>query len=210
MMRALAIFSTLSIISPLSGCVRYKAIIDLPDSRHVIEAKVQWRGLDNQTPQEERGREINPHWIEQDMAQVIGDAILQDFQEHSVFDRIRSQPEGALCILEGTLYRSMVRQIGLIDAVSSHGTVDAREAWVDIQLRLLQVDGQIIGKYHAQVNRLESPGIGDSIAWEFFPSEKTLNRALTEALRQLREKLLGDRERIAKVLQSDRRVLPGR
>src|SRR5436853_881606 len=193
------------------ACVPYKPTLHLEESPYTIPAKVYLELLDDASPPEDKedasGQSLSQtstQLMEGDLTTLVTQAILADFRATSVFQSISSQQENPDLILSGTIHRfygqvslpSWLLIPGVKLAVQAlWGIVQGWEGDGDLELTLARSDGQVLGNYRGQA-RYQEIAQHDHRFWSapLYPAHARLNRAFTDALYQIREQMLRDRD----------------
>ncbi len=137
---------------------------------------------------------------------------MADFSATAVFQSIRKGEDHPDLILSGTIHRfygqatipSWLLIPGLGWAVNTFASpVQEWQGTVDLELTLARPNGQIVGTYrgHAVYQEIADH---DSRYWSMplYPAHVRLNRAFTEAVQQIREQILRDRDLLTASLRS--------
>jgi hypothetical protein len=194
-----------------SACVPYKPTLHLEDSPHTIPAKVYLEPLRDASPpgdkedaSEQSLSQTSAHLMEGDLTTLVTQAILADFRATSVFQSISPQRENPDLILSGTIHRfygqvslpSWLLIPGVKLAVQAFwGIVQGWEGDVDLELTLARSDGQVLSTYRGQARYQEIAQL-DHRFWSvpLYPAHARLNLAFTDAVSQIREQMLRDRD----------------
>jgi hypothetical protein len=194
-----------------SACVPYKPTLHLEESPHTIPANAYLEPLRDASPpgdKEDASRQslsqTSAELMEGDLAAVVTRAILADFRATSVFQSISPQRENPDLILSGTIHR-FYGQISLpswflipgvkLAVQAFWGIVQGWEGDVDLELTLARSDGQVLSTYRGQA-RYQEIAQHDHRFWSvpLYPAHARLNRAFTDAVSQIRERMLRDRD----------------
>jgi hypothetical protein len=195
----------------------YKPALSLEKSPHTIPASVAVLTLRDASPPDDKedlaeGTVSQTKSLEGALATMVTQAIIADFSATGVFRSIRagraSQKDGDHpdLILSGTIHRfygqatipSWLMIPGVGWAVNAFAS--PAQEWqgaVDLELTVTRPDGQVIGSYrgHATYQEIAEH---DSRYWSapLYPAHARLNQAFTEAVQQIRDQILRDRDRL--------------
>lgn len=197
----------------LAGCVTYKPTLYLDESPTTIPVEVYVEELRDATPPEDRESlsrssltQTSADEMEGALAPLVTKAITADFSATGLFRSVASRPDRADLILRGTIRRfhgevtlpSWMVLPGLsLAAQAFWGLAQQWEGKVELELVALGPDGRTLGTYRG-LSRYEEVATHDRHFWSmpFYPAHIRLNQAFTEAMRQIREQLLKDRDRL--------------
>ena len=210
----------------LSACVPYKPTLFLDNSPVTIPVRVQVLPLYDASPQDDREpatsngfAQTSADSLEEELSTLVTRAILADFSATSVFKSIATMERGPDLILSGTINRfygevtlpSWAKVPGVTWAVSVFWSpVQERHGMVDLELTLSRPEGEVLGRYrgceeYAEIAR------HDHHYWSMpvYPAHRRLNQLFTEAVRQIRDQILDDREYLVAALHGSSVSGPG-
>jgi len=211
MTRQLSVLLVGCVMLLCSGCVPYKPTLHLEESPHTIPAKVYLEPLRDASPpgdkEDASGQSLSQtsaDLMEGDLTTLVTRAILTDFRATSVFQSISPERENPDLVLSGTIHRfygqvalpSWLLIPGVKLAVQAFwGIVQGWEGDVDLELTLARSDGQVLSTYRGQAHYQEIAQ-HDHRFWSvpLYPAHARLNRAFTDAVSQIREQMLRDRD----------------
>jgi hypothetical protein len=203
-----------ALLLPLAGCVPYTPTLYLEASPATIPVEVYVEELRDATPPEDREAssraslaQTSASEMDGELAPLVTKAITADFSATGLFRSVASRPDRADLILRGTIRRFhgevtlppwMVLPGLSLAAQAFWGLAQQWEGDVELELVALSRDGHTLGAYRG-LSRYEEVAAHDRHFWSmpFYPAHIRLNEAFTEAVRQIREQLLKDRERLA-------------
>lgn len=196
-------------ISLLSACMPYKPTLALEKSPHTIPASVSVQVLRDASPPDDKedlaeGTVSQTGSMEGDLSALVTQALVADFSATGIFRSIRKGGDHSDLILSGTIHRfygqatipSWLMIPGVGWAVNAFASpVQAWQGEVDLELTLARPNGQVVGTYRGQAAYQEIAD-HDSRYWSMplYPAHVRLNRAFTEAVGQIRDHILRDRE----------------
>jgi hypothetical protein len=197
----------------LSGCIPYKPTLMLEDSAHTIPASVSVQPLRDASPPDDKEAASRSSYaqtsassMEEELSPLVTRAIVADFSATSVFRSIRMGQDHADLILSGTIHRfygqvsipSWLLIPGVGWTVKTLGSpVQEWEGEVDLELTLALPNGQALGTYRGRTDYMEIATY-DNHYWSMplYPAHARLNRAFTEAVRQILGQMMSDRDRL--------------
>jgi hypothetical protein len=181
----------------------YTPTVKLPESPKTIEAKVKLEPFANRIPipgqdVKRGGYEVTSSGsMEGELTELVRQAILADFRINLVFSTVRIYEERPDLVIRGDIYqfaeyhsRPWYAKIPLVGRFASRG--DQIEGGVKLTLVVSTPGGYPIGTYEGRAvfpgeNETES----DQGKKRRAPGEH-LNRAFSEAVRQIRQQILAD------------------
>lgn len=203
----------------LAACVPYKPTLSLEKSPHTIPASVSVQLLRDASPPDDKedlaeGTVSQTKSMEGDLSELVAQAIVADFSATGVFQSIRADQAGRRdgdhpdLILSGTIHRfygqatipSWLMIPGVGWAVNAFAS--PAQEWqgaVDLELTVTRPDGQVVGTYRGRA-AYQEVAEHDSRYWSMplYPAHARLNLAFTEAVQQIRDQMLRDRDRLIK------------
>ncbi|MBM4123725.1 MAG: hypothetical protein FJ246_02025 [Nitrospira sp.] len=193
----------------LAACIPYKPTLALEKSVHSIPVSVAVEMFRDASPPDDKedlaeGTVSQTKSMEGDLSALVTRAIVADFSAAAVFRSIGRHAAHPDLILSGTIRRfygqatipSWALIPGLGWAVSAFASpVQAWQGEVDLEVRLATPDGLVLGVYRGRAAYQEMAG-HDSRYWSMplYPAHVRLNRAFTEAVGQIRDQMVKDRE----------------
>jgi len=198
----------------LTACaVPYKPTLKLETTFQAIPARVLVQPLRDASPPDDKEdsteasfSQTSSRSMEGDLSALVTKALVADFNATHVFrDLHRSQGNPDL-ILSGTI-RRFYGQVSIPSWLrvswmswAAHAYWVPFQQWegeVDLELVLSTPDGLVLGTYHGQVEYRQVEG-RDRHYWSMplYPAHARLNRAFTEAVEQIRDQMLLDRDRL--------------
>ncbi len=197
----------------LTACVPYKPTLALEKSPHTIPVSVSVQLLRDATPPDDKedlaeGTVSQTGSMEGELSALVTKAIVADFSATGVFRSIRAGRKGGAhpdLILTGTIHRfygqATIPSWLLIPGVgwAVNAFASPAQGWqgeVDLELTLARPNGQVVGTYRGHVAYHQDLAEHDSRYWSMplYPAHVRLNRAFTEAVGQIRDQILRDRE----------------
>ncbi len=203
----------------LSACVPYKPTLFLDASPVTIPARVLVQPLRDASPQEDKEHataqsfsQTSVDSLDEDLSALVTRAVIADFSTTSVFQSVAGTERTPDLILSGTIHRfygevtlpSWAMIPGVAWAVSVFWSpVQERHGEVDLELTLATPEGEILGRYRGCDKYGEVAGReGRFWSMPVYPAHSRLNQSFTEAVRQIRDQMLDDRERLLAALQN--------
>jgi hypothetical protein len=200
----------------LAACVPYKPMLSLENSPHTIPVKILIQPLHDASPPEDKEHPAQRSFsqtgadsLEGDLGALVTQAILADFRSTSVFQSIRTEQKHPDLILGGTIHR-FYGQVSIPSWLLIPGVgwaaqifwspVQEWEGEVDLELTLSTPTGLVLGSYRGHADYEEIADY-DSRYWSspHLPAHRRLNQAFTEAIGQIRDRMLRDRDRLTAV-----------
>lgn len=197
----------------LAACVPYKPMVSLENSPSTIPVKVSVQPLRDASPTEDKEPAARRNFsqtgldsLEGDLGALVTQAILSDFRSTSVFQSIRTEQDHPDLILSGTIHR-FYGQVSIPSWLLIPGIgwaaqifwspVQEWEGEVDLELTLTTPTGLVLGTYRGRA-AYEEIAEYDSRYWAspLLPAHRRLNDAFTKAVRQIRDQMLRDRDRL--------------
>lgn len=197
----------------LSACVPYKPMLSLEESPQTIPVNVLVRPLRDASPPEDKEHaatrsfsQTHPDSLEGELSALVTQAILSDFRSTSVFQSIRKQEAHPDLILGGTIHR-FHGQVSIPTWLLIPGVGWATQIFwsplqewqgeIDLELTLSTPTGEILKTYRGRADYEEIADY-DSRYWSspHLPAHRRLNHAFTEAVQQIRDQILRDREQL--------------
>jgi hypothetical protein len=189
----------------------YTPTLKLPESPKTIEAKAQLEPFASKIPppdaDSKRGdREVTSAGsMEGDLAELIRHAILTDFRVNSVFRSVRIYEDQPDLLIRGVIYQFAEHRsqpwyahVPLVRVLL--GPRDKVEGGVHPELMLSTSTGHLVGTYQGRSMFPDANQSGTEKERGLRPPGVQLNRAFTEAVRQIREQMLADRELMSDLL----------
>ncbi|TAJ24062.1 MAG: hypothetical protein EPO64_10000 [Nitrospirae bacterium] len=200
----------------LTSCMPYKPTLSLERSPHTISASVAVQVLRDASPPDDKedfaeGTVSQTGSMEGDLSALLTQAIVADFSATAVFRSIRKNEAHPDLILSGTIHRfygqATIPSWLLIPGVgwAANALVSPAQSWqgeVDLEMTLATSAGRVLGTYRGRAAYQEIAG-HDSRYWSMplYPAHVRLNRAFTEAVGQIREQIVRDRDLLLASLQ---------
>jgi hypothetical protein len=183
--------------------VRYNPTLRLDESPLTIEARAQLAPFLNKMPAPATDSSwshyevTSPQLMEGDLAELVRQAILTDFRANLVFRSIRKNEAQPDVIVSGVLYRFEEHYnrpwYTVIPLVRFFGvTVGRFEGGVDLELIVTTPTGRLIDAYHGRSTFSEALTQYAGAAKTTRRPGDRLNRAFTEAIRQVRAQMTAD------------------
>jgi hypothetical protein len=182
----------------------YTPTIKLTESVRTIEAHAQLGPFENSippaNPEMQRGdQEVTKSMMEGDLTDLVQQAVLADFRANSVYSSIRLHDEHHDLTLRGNIYqfseyrsRLWYAKIPLLGRLFSDN--ERIEGGVSLDVMVSTPDGLLVGIYSGQSRfPVEASSSQFSPKNQRAPGQQ-LNRAFTEAMRQIRAKMLADEQ----------------
>jgi hypothetical protein len=210
----------------LSACVSYKPTLFLEASPVTIPARILVQPLRDASPEDDKEHatarsfsQTSAESLEQDLSTLVTRAVIADFSATSVFQSVGGTERFPDLILSGTIHRfygevtlpawAMIPGVGWAVSVF-WSPVQERHGEVDLELTLASPEGRVLGRYRGCNKYGEIAGHEDRY-WSMpvYPAHSRLNLSFTEAVRQIRDQILDDRERLLSSLQAPARAFPG-
>jgi len=178
--------------------VSYHPAIQLTESPRTIDARVRLETFENHIPtlnpkHSRGGEEVTVSLMEGTLSDLVQQAVLGDFRTNLVYASIRTNEEHPDLVINGHIYRfseyrskpwyAKIPLVGRLFGDSEH-----IEGGVSLDLMISAVDGLLIGIYSGEA-RFTSD---ESLPRNQWAPGKPLNRVFTEAIRQIRTKMLDD------------------
>jgi hypothetical protein len=198
----------------LAACMPYKPTLHLDNSPMTIPANVLMQPLRDLSPGEDREpatsqsfSQTGPDALEEELNVLVTRAIVAEFNTTGVFRSVAGSTRAPDLVLSGTIHRfhgqvtlpSWAMIPGLAWTVNMFWSpVQEREGLVDLELTLATPEGGIVGRYRGCDRYRETAG-HDHHHWSMplYPAHARLNQSFTEAVRQIRDQILEDREYIS-------------
>lgn len=199
----------LSLTLFVTACVPYKPTLLLEKSPHTIVASVSVQTLRDASPPDDKenlaeGTVSQTGSMEGDLSALVTQAIVADFSATSLFRSISNREAHPDLVLTGTIHRfygqATIPSWFVIPGVAwaVNALASPGQAWqgeVDLELILARPNGQVLGTYRGRAvyQEIAEP---DSRYWSMplYPAHARLNRAFTEAVQQIQEQILRDRD----------------
>lgn len=147
----------------------------------------------------------SPEKLNGDLSSLITDAIARDFQSHGVFQSL-TQDQREPMRLGGKIHKFTQRRqqylwglcCGLLGVLIPFPLMK-EEGEVELELTLYRGDDSLIRSYRGQASFLKRCNFYEGRCWESYNMSpaKYLDQALADALHQIREAILHDREFVA-------------
>ena len=189
----------------------YTPTLKLPESPKTVEAKAQLEPFVSKIPPPDadstRGdREVTSAGsMDGDLAELIRHAILTDFRGNSVFRSVRIYEDQPDVLIRGVIYQFAEHRsqpwyahVALVRVVL--GTREQVEGGVHLELVVSTSTGHLVGTYQGRAMFPDANQSGTEQERRPRPPGVQLNRAFTEAVRQIREQMLADRELMSDLL----------
>jgi hypothetical protein len=189
----------------------YTPTLKLPESPKTIEAKAQLEPLVSKIPapdadSKQGDREvISAGSMDGDLAELIRQATLTDFRVNSVFQSVRIYEDQPDVVIRGVIYQFAEHRsqpwyahVPLVRIFL--GTRDQVEGGVHLELMVSTSTGHLVGTYQGRSMFPEANQSGTEQESRPRPPGVQLNRAFTEAVRQIRGQMLADRELMSDLL----------
>lgn len=187
-----------------SSAVSYVPTIKLAESPRTIEAHAQLGLFENNIPPENPemqrgGQEVTKSMMEGDLADLVQQAVLTDFRSNAVYSGVRLHEEHPDLSIRGNIYqfseyrsKPWYAKIPLIGRLFSDS--ERIEGGVSLDVMVSTPDGILVGIYSGQSRfPVEEPSPQSPPKNRHAPGQQ-LNRAFTEAMRQIRAKMLADEQ----------------
>jgi hypothetical protein len=192
----------------------YAPTLNLPESPRTIEARIQVDAFVSRLPAsaaeaKRRNHDVTTS-VDGDLPELVRQAIARDFRVNLVFSSVRTHQEHADLVLRGVIYQfaeqrttpwySKVPLVGFLT-----GARERIEGGVQLELTLSTPSGRFVRLYQGQsVFPDASPGQSQKGRPPQAPGV-ALNRAFSEALRQIRAQMLADQTLTTGQWRSSRR-----
>lgn len=207
-----------AVIAPAMGLVRlvtgghegredataYVPAIKLTESPKTIEAHAQMGPFENMIPaanaETARGDlEVTKSVMEGELTELVQQAVLTDFRINSVYSRVRLHDEHPDLMIRGNIYqfseyrsKPWYAKIPLIGRLFRDS--ERIEGGVLLDVLVSTPDGLLVGIYSGQSRfPVEASSSQSPPKTQRAPGQQ-LNRAFSEAIRQIRAKMLADKE----------------
>lgn len=209
----------------LCACVAYKPTLFLDASPVTIPARVLVQPLRDASPEDDREpatargfSQTSADSLEEDLSSLVTRAVIADFSATSVFQSVGGTERFPDLILSGTIHRfygevtlpawAMMPGVGWAVSVF-WSPVQERHGEVDLELTLASPEGMVLGRYRACDRYGEIAGHEDRY-WSMpvYPAHSRLNQSFTEVVRQIRDQMLDDRERLLASLHNSTAARP--
>jgi hypothetical protein len=183
--------------------------VKLPESPKTIEARVKLEAFATRIPVSnpdlKRGRDEVTHSMEgEQLTKLVQQAILADFRTNSVFSNVRVDEEQPELLIRGVIHEFAEHHTqpwyGRIPLVGNLiGAGEQVEGGVKLDLILSTPRGELIGTYQGQsVYRQANDTDSDKEKERrLVPPGDRLNRAFSEAVRQIRSQMLADQKLVS-------------
>ncbi|MEW6542773.1 MAG: hypothetical protein AB1411_04085 [Nitrospirota bacterium] len=197
----------------LAACIPYKPTVSLEDSPQAIPVNVLVQTLrdatlpaDREDPAEGGVSQTSLRMMEGEPGPLVTQAVFGGLHASGLFRSISRKEERPDLILSGTIRRFSGRVVlpawvltPVIGQIG-HLVLGPTQEWigeVDLEVTLSTPHGQVVGTYrgHAAYDELAEH---DRRHWAtpLYPAHQRLNEALTEAVRQVHDQMLADREKL--------------
>lgn len=197
-MRYKAIILAMAWSVVLNGCLEYRPEIILSPSEQTIKAAVLIVGFDDR--REDQGHPIEGigaygYQSEKKTADMVRDAIAEEFKTNGVFRMVNADVASAEWYLSGTIWKfnggANKLLPPLVDVLNLVGVPDIEltgEAEIEVTLRSATT-GETRGPYRGIGTVKESVSAWNADRWNLYAPARCADRALSEAVRQIREQL---------------------
>lgn len=187
----------------------YVPTIALTESPRTIEASAQLGPFENNIPPTDpdhaRGDlEVTKTAMEGELTDLVQQAVLADFRTNSVYRSVRLHEKHPDLVIQGHIYqfsefrsKPWYAKIPLIGRLFSDS--ERIEGGVSLDLRVASLDGLLIGIYSGQFRFPAETSSSPSARKRHRIPGQELNRAFTEAVKQVRNKMLADEELVTRV-----------
>lgn len=206
MNKILLVFVSSVLAISITGCasISYKPAVSLGESPKTIKAKVKIDTFVDKTPADDRDSKVGgvsataPGTLAGGLDSEVTDAVLSDFNNNQLFTEIKKRIESPDYVLKGNINRfygkAGINELGWItiplDILWLFGLpIQTDEGMVDITMQLTKPDGTLVGEYNGKYEYLDTFSIYNNPVLNV-PSR--LNKAFSEAVKQIREKILAD------------------
>ena len=194
------------LVVSITGCasISYKPAISLGESPKTIKAKVKIDTFVDKTPADDKDAKVGgvsataPGTLASSLDSEITDAVLSDFNNNQLFLETKKRIENPDLILKGNINR-FYGKAGMnelawvtlpLDILWLFGLpIQTDEGMVDITMQLTKPDGTLVGEYNGKYEYLDTFSMYNNPVLNV-PSR--LNKAFSEAVKQIREKILAD------------------
>lgn len=181
----------------------YTPTIRLPESPKTIEAKARLKPFINKMPAHDAGPKggshdvTSPEFMDGDLLELIREAIGTDLRVNLVFSSVRIHLDQPELLIRGVIHEfaesrsrpwwARVPPLGFLPAAR-----ERVEGGVKLDLVVSTLTGHVVGIYQGW-SAFPDPTKADAAPKEKQrPRGTHLNRAFTEAMRQIREQMLAD------------------
>ena len=215
MKRILLALIMLTFALSITGCasISYKPSVSLGESPKTIKAKVKIDTFVDKSPTDDKDSKVGgvsataPGTLAGNLDSEITDAVLSDFNNNQLFTETKKRIDSPDLILKGNINRfygkAGINELGWItiplDILWFFGLpIQTDEGMVDITMQLTKTDGTLVGEYNGKYEYLETFSMYNNPVLNV-PSR--LNKAFSEAIKQIREKILADEPRLTTVVK---------
>ncbi|TKB67086.1 MAG: hypothetical protein E8D47_04645 [Nitrospira sp.] len=204
-----------AVIGPAMGLMRlamggdasgtaYVPTITLAESPRTIEAHARLGSFETNIPQANpetarRDQEVTQSMMEGDLADLVRQAVLADFRMNLVYSNIRLHEKHPDLVIQGHIYqfseyrsKPWYAKTPLIGRLFSD--TERIEGGVSLDLMVMTPDGVLIGMYTGQSRFPTEVSPTQSLPKNQRTPGQSLNRAFTEAVRQIRAQMLADEQ----------------
>jgi hypothetical protein len=198
--RTLCLLAAAAALSAACAAVRYQPSLVLGHVDEPIPVRVELRDLTDATPPEDAlavlGGTSATASLSGDLSIAVTDAILTNLRRDGFFTEIRRRAGAPDLVLTGTIRRfharSHLHPLGWITALVGLPIFSSRGA-VDLELAFERPDGKRVAAYTSDVSFEEWATILEAPPREI---GTRLDRAFSDAMRDLRGQMLRDRARL--------------
>ena len=208
----ISIFLVIVFIVIAAGCasISYKPSLSLDESPKTIKARALIQKFTDESPPEDKDSKVGgvsvaePGTIEGDLATGVTNEILSDFRDNRVFLDVGKSLDNPDIVIKGRILRFYgkggINAIGwftiLLSPLWYLGLpIQTVEEEVSIEISLWQQDGSQIGTYKGYVQDSEDFSMYTQVA---LSAPSRTNNAFGRAIRQIRDQMLKDEEKITK------------
>ena len=182
----------------------YVPTIKLTESPQTIEARAQLGPFENHIPPADsetaRGdQEVTKSVMEGELIDLVRQAILTDFRSNAVYSSVRLHEEHPDLAIQGNIYqfseyrsKPWYAKIPLIGRLFSNS--ERVEGGVSLDVMVSTPDGLLVGIYSGESRFPVETSPSQSPPKNRQAPGLQLNRAFTEAMRQIRAKMLADEQ----------------
>ena len=182
----------------------YVPTIKLAESPRTIEAHAQLGLFENNIPPvnpetQRGGQEVTKSMMEGDLTDLVQQAVLTDFRSNAVYSSVRLHEEHPDLSMRGNIYRfseyrskPWYAKIPLIGRLFSGS--ERIEGGVSLDVLVSIPDGLLVGIYSGESRFPAETSSSQSSPKNHQAPGQQLNRAFTEAMRQIRAKMLADEQ----------------
>ncbi len=192
-----------------TACLPYKPTLFLEKNFDTIPASVSVEALRDASPPDDKehvaeGVVSQTGLMEGDLSALVTQALVAGFSATSLFRSISNREAHPDLVLTGTIHRFYGQATvpswfvipGVAWAVNAFASPE--QEWlgeVDLELTLAKPTGEALGTYRGHTTYREMAE-SDSRYWStpLYPAHARLNRAFTDAVQQIQEQILRDRE----------------